>query len=310
MQQQAAARLVAGGNPLQSAETSSNAFFAANPLSSAQATGTVQQKWAQFLLNGQTIWEDVSGKGRAPITEQLAEAEASNPKGEGPYYQSKGGGFFTPLIRAVSNIAKGVVGGAANEAQTAAGAYLSARGRAFPGRSDADGYPVFDTDLSNTYGWTRSQPGWWRHRQLHDRPRAVTQSAARLSGGITLINSGYPYDGFEEMYAGTSVTPEWYGFGHKHQVLDHTPVRHLILVDGQHHSEISVNDPDHPLDGLVADRLRGQPAERPHLPVSTILTINPTVRPGARPGMESGQFQHPNTTPALLARHLPKRTQP
>lgn len=122
-----------------------------------------------------------------------------------------------------------------------------------------------------------------------------------------MINTGYPYDGFEEMYPGTEVTPEWYGFGHKHHVLDHTPIRHLILVDGQEHSEISVNDPDEPLDHLVADRLRGQPAERPHIPVSTILTLDRTARPGARPGMETGQFQSPNTTPALLSRHLPGR---
>jgi len=117
------------------------------------------------------------------------------------------------------------------------------------------------------------------------------------------LNTGYPYDGFEEMYPGTEPTPEWYGFGHKHLVNDHTPIRHLILVDGQEHSEISVNDPDEPLDHIVADRIRGQPAERAPLPVSAILTLNRTVRPGARPDMETGQFQHPNSTPGLLAPH-------
>lgn len=122
-----------------------------------------------------------------------------------------------------------------------------------------------------------------------------------------MIMTDYPYDGFENQYPATETTPEWYGFGHKHMVLDHTPVKHLILVDGQQHSEISVNDPSSPLDHLVADRLRGQPAERAHLPVSSILTINPTVRPGARMGLEQGQFQHPDTRPALLARHLPPR---
>ncbi len=122
-----------------------------------------------------------------------------------------------------------------------------------------------------------------------------------------MLNTGYPYDGFEDHYPQTVTTPEWYGFGHKHLVVDHTPIRHLILVDGQQHSEISVTDPDEPLDQAVADRLRGQPAERPHLPVSTILTLNRTERPTARPGLESGQFQSPNTTPGLLGRLLPKR---
>ena len=117
-----------------------------------------------------------------------------------------------------------------------------------------------------------------------------------------MINTGYPYDGQEEMYASVEPTPEWYGFGHKHLVYDKTPIRHLILVDGQEHAEISVNDPDEPLDHIVADRLRGQPAERHPLPVSTILTLNRTERPGARPDMETGQFQHPNSTPGLLGR--------
>lgn len=67
------------------------AFFSANPISGAKPTGVVQQKWAQFVDAGQTIWEDKSGKNRAPITEQQAELSAQMPKGEGPYYQSKGG---------------------------------------------------------------------------------------------------------------------------------------------------------------------------------------------------------------------------
>src|SRR5438309_6795708 len=119
-----------------------------------------------------------------------------------------------------------------------------------------------------------------------------------------MLNTGYPYDGFEEMYAGTEPTPEWFGFGHKHLVVDHTPIKHLILVDGQEHSEISVNDPDEPLDHIVADQLRGQPAERHPLPISTILTLNRTERARARPVLETGQFQHPYTTPGRLRRHL------
>lgn len=121
-----------------------------------------------------------------------------------------------------------------------------------------------------------------------------------------MINTGYPYDGFESQYPATEPTPEWYGFGHKHLVYNTTPVKHLILVDGQQHSEIDVQDPDEPLDHIVADRMRSAPAERPHIPTSAILTLTPTVRPGARPGLESGQFQQPNTTPGLLARHLPR----
>jgi hypothetical protein len=119
-----------------------------------------------------------------------------------------------------------------------------------------------------------------------------------------MINTGYPDTGFEEMYPTTAPTPEWYGFGHKHLVYNQTPVRHLILVDGQQHSEIDVTDPDEPLDFHIAERLKDAPAGRPHIPVSNILTINPTVRPGARPGLETGQFEHPDTRPGVIARHF------
>lgn len=119
-----------------------------------------------------------------------------------------------------------------------------------------------------------------------------------------MLNTGYPYDGFQDQYGGTETTPEWYGFGHKNLVLNHTPIKHIVLADGQQHSEFSVEDPDEPLDFAVADRLRGQPAERNPLPVSTILTLNRTERPGARPDMETGQFQHPNSTPGLLGRFV------
>jgi len=114
------------------------------------------------------------------------------------------------------------------------------------------------------------------------------------------VNTGYPYDGFEEMYPETTPTPDWYGFGHKHHVYNKTPIKHLLLVDGQEHSEIDVQDPDEPLDHVVADQLRGQPAERHPLPVASILTLIPTIRPGARPDMEYGQFQLPDTRPGVL----------
>ena len=122
-----------------------------------------------------------------------------------------------------------------------------------------------------------------------------------------MIMTDYPYDGFEDQYPATKNTPSWYGFGHKHYVFPNTPVKHLVLVDGQHHSEIDVQDPDEPLDHVVADRMRGTPAERPHIPVEPLLTLIPTIRPGARLGMEYGQFQHPDTRPAVLAnRKLPR----
>ena len=117
------------------------------------------------------------------------------------------------------------------------------------------------------------------------------------------LNTGYPYEGFEDMFPNTSPTPEWVGFGHKHYEYNKTPVKHFILVDGQQRSEISVEDPDEPLDHVVADQLRGQPAERAPWPISTILSINPTERPGARFGMETGQFQRPDTRPAVLMHH-------
>jgi hypothetical protein len=118
-----------------------------------------------------------------------------------------------------------------------------------------------------------------------------------------MTNTGYPYDGFEEMYPVTTPTPEWYGHGHKHHVYNKTPIKHLILVDGQQTSEIDVQDPDEPLDHVVADQLRGQPAERPHWPVASVLTLIPTIRPNARLDMEYGQFQHPDTRPAVLEHH-------
>jgi len=119
-----------------------------------------------------------------------------------------------------------------------------------------------------------------------------------------VINTGYPYDGFEDQYPQTKPTPECYGFGHRHQVYAKSPMRHLILVDGQEHSEIDVRDPDQPLDHVVADRIRGAPAERHPLPVSSILTIIPTARPNARPDMEAGQFQLPDTRPAVILHHF------
>lgn len=118
-----------------------------------------------------------------------------------------------------------------------------------------------------------------------------------------MTNTGYPYEGFEDMFPNTEPTPEWYGHGHKHFRYNKTPMQRLLLVDGQRRDVIDVTDPDEPLDHVVADELRGQPAERAHFPVSTILTIIPTQRPGARPDMESGQFQLPDTRPGLLVHH-------
>lgn len=119
-----------------------------------------------------------------------------------------------------------------------------------------------------------------------------------------MIGTGYPYDGFEEMYPATEPTPEWFGFGHKHHVFNKTPIKHLLLVDGQQTSEIDVSDPDEPLDHVVADRLRGQPAERAEWPVSNILTLYRTERPGARLGMEYGQFNQPDTRPGVIMHHF------
>lgn len=135
-QQQAAAALQASTNPAaqyQAAQAANAAFFAANPLSEATPTGVVQEKWQQFLLNGQTIWEDVSGKNRAPLTESFAEQVGAQPKGEGPYYQSKGGGVLQPIIGALGNVLHNVVQGAANATQSAAGSYLSAQGVPYAG---------------------------------------------------------------------------------------------------------------------------------------------------------------------------------
>lgn len=118
-----------------------------------------------------------------------------------------------------------------------------------------------------------------------------------------MLNTGYPYEGFEDMFPQTKPTPEWVGFGHKHYEYHRQPVRHLILADGQHRSELWVRDPDGPIDQEVADVLRGAPAERAPWPVSNILTINRTERPGARWGMETGQFEQPDTRPGVVMHH-------
>lgn len=138
-QQQAAQRLqqISPQQQLEAAQQANAAFFASNPLSAATPTGVIEQKWKQFLLNGQTIWEDVSGKNRAPITEQFAEQIGAQAKGEGPYYQSKGGGFFAPLINATSNVLKGLVGGVGQAEQSAAGAYFQQQGIPYAGTPSA-----------------------------------------------------------------------------------------------------------------------------------------------------------------------------
>lgn len=115
-----------------------------------------------------------------------------------------------------------------------------------------------------------------------------------------MINTGYPTDVEQDQFPQTKTTPVWYGFGLKNFRVDHTPVQHLVLADGQQHSEIDVTNPDEPLDFTVAEALRPYPGERPHLPVAHALTLIPTVRPGARPDMEFGQFQQPDTRPGVL----------
>lgn len=89
--------------------------------------------------------------------------------------------------------------------------------------------------------------------------------------------------------------------------MNYTPIKHIILADGQHTSEISVQDPDEPLDYTVSDKLKQDPVEKVHLPTSPVLTLDRTIRPGARPGMETGQFASPDTRPGLLGRFFQGR---
>lgn len=105
---------------ISNAEQQQAAFLSTNPISGATSTGTVQQRWKQVVDAGQTFWVDVSGKNRAPISENLAELEAQVPKGEGPYYQSAGGtgiggflsGILKPLGQVFQSAATGAIGGA------------------------------------------------------------------------------------------------------------------------------------------------------------------------------------------------------
>lgn len=136
----------------QQAENANAAFFASNPLSEATPTGVIQQSWKQFLLNGQTIWEDVSGKSRAPITETFAEQVGAQAKGEGPYYQSKGGGFLQPIINATASIFKGVVGGAASAEQTAAQAYFRQSGVPYQAPGTSAPAPATNYSYSPSFG--------------------------------------------------------------------------------------------------------------------------------------------------------------
>lgn len=96
---------------ISNAEQQQAAFLSTNPISGAAATGTIQQRWKQVVDAGQTFWVDVSGKNRAPISEQLAELEAQVPKGEGPYYQSAGGtGIAGVFNKYILPIFKGAAG--------------------------------------------------------------------------------------------------------------------------------------------------------------------------------------------------------
>jgi hypothetical protein len=119
-----------------------------------------------------------------------------------------------------------------------------------------------------------------------------------------MTNTAYPYEGFEDMFPGAEHTPGWQGFGHKNLVYGSTPVKHIILADGQQHSEVDMYDPDEPLDTAVVNTLRGMPIERAPFPVSNELSIYRTERPNARLGMEYGQFNHPDTRPGLLGHVL------
>lgn len=108
-------------------EQRTSAFLATNPISGAQPTGLVQQNWKQVIDAGQTLWEDVSGQNRAPLSEQGAQLFAQDQQyGEGPYYHSAGGtgilGFVSKyLVKPVEQfLTRGALGGGGNEAPISA----------------------------------------------------------------------------------------------------------------------------------------------------------------------------------------------
>lgn len=106
---------------ISNAEQQEAAFLSTNPISGATATGVVQQRWKQVVDAGQVLWEDVSGKNRAPITEQLAQLESQVPKGEGPYYQSAGGtGISGAINKFVVKPVESVLGAAIRTATSGA----------------------------------------------------------------------------------------------------------------------------------------------------------------------------------------------
>ena len=108
----------------------------------------------------------------------------------------------------------------------------------------------------------------------------------------------YPYEGFGDMFPLTETTPEWVGVGHKHYVLAHSPVKHVILADGTRHSviEVRASDAERSVERDIVDKLRGQGGERPHLQVTQELSYERTAGAGH---WGQGMWQLPDTRPGL-----------
>src|SRR5438132_11702728 len=114
----------------------------------------------------------------------------------------------------------------------------------------------------------------------------------------------YPFEGFNDRYPVTRNTPDWFGFGHKHLEQRSSPVKHVILADGQKHAVLEVrhDKANGYIEGQVMEHLKGQQAETPHVNIAPSLSF--WRNPPREPRGEEPMWQIPDTRPGRL--HTPK----
>jgi hypothetical protein len=109
----------------------------------------------------------------------------------------------------------------------------------------------------------------------------------------------YPFEGFNDIYPDTRPTPNWFGFGLRN--LEHTssPVKHIVYANGQRRAVIQVRCEDCklPVQQQIMDKLKGEQAEQPDLPIAGFSSHFRT--PGAGHWGEP-MWQMPDSRPGRL----------
>lgn len=113
----------------------------------------------------------------------------------------------------------------------------------------------------------------------------------------------YPFEGFTDAFPETKNTPDWFGFGHKHLEQRSSPVKHVVLADGQRHAVLEVRHDRSKgyVEGQVMEHLKGQQAETPHVSIASALSF--WHAPQREAGGHEPMFQHPDTRPGRA--HVP-----